>query len=113
MKKNALIVPLLMSALSGAFVLIANGQDKDKATTNKRPSPVLIADETTLTYGINEVKIECDNATIFRKIHETHSQLFKRFTCTWKYNHGTYKHYVIYIDRGDSEILIKWAKKNL
>lgn len=140
MKKNFLIVLLLMSALTYSFVYIAGAQDRDKCpsvvnsnrntiyNTNGQFSKVttydangnvkniteLIADETTISYTKTEAIIHCSNETIFKKIHETHSQLFKRFTCTWKHEKKiAYKHYVIYIDRGDSQILITWAKKNL
>lgn len=122
MKKNFLIVLFLTIAQMGAFYIKSNGQYSNrisnivsiKTDTIWEIKPVLIADETTITYTKTEAIITCDNDTIFKKIHETHSQLFKRFTCTWIHRKSNpYKHYVIYMDKADSQILITWAKKNL
>lgn len=105
MKKNILIVSLLIAALTGAFTLKANAQDSTKH---------LLADETTITYTKTGAKIECSNETVFNSIFRTHGTLFKRFTCTWKTDrHGRYKGYVIYLNKEDSDIIVKWAKTNL
>lgn len=122
MKPTAIIISFLVTALIGAFKLKAHAQYPNKMNyvktvkgcNIKEGSPVLIADETTLTYHRKHATIECNNETIFKKIHETHYQLFKRFTYKQRYtSHQSYKHYVIYIDKGDAHILINWAKKNL
>lgn len=129
MKTNFIIISALILSITGAFTLQAISQERDKcpSVVNSAPkgcvngnvavilpAPVLIADETLLSYGINEVKIECDNETIFRKIHKSHSQLIKRFTCTPMFTgHSFYKRYVVYMNREDAAILINWAKKNL
>ncbi len=123
MKSKAIIISFLVIAQIGAFALISYSQNKPATKhfgntslpVNKtNDSVILLADETTLSYCKTEAIIVCDNETIFLKIHETHSQLFKRFTCNWKHTGKiSYKHYVIYMDRGDSQILINWAKKNL
>ena len=130
MKTKAIIITGLIMAQIAAFVLKSNAQERDKCpsagyytnsqrfsngnVSNVKPLPILLADETVLNYCKTEAIIECDNETIFNKIFLSHSQLFKRFTCTWIHRKSnSYKHYVIYIDRGDSQILINWAKTNL
>lgn len=110
MKSKAIIISFLVFALIGAFKLKAHAQNGHPRISNT----ILLADETTLNYCKTEAIIECDNETIFNKIFLSHSQLFKRFTCTWIHRKKyPYKHYVIYMDRGDAQILINWAKKNL
>jgi hypothetical protein len=122
MKSKAIIISFLIIALIGAFKLKSHAQYPNKmnyvktvkGSNIKAGSPVLIADETTLTYFKTEAIIVCDNETIFRKIHETHNLLFKRFTCNWKHTGKIpYKHYVIYLSKGDAELIVKWAKTNL
>lgn len=122
MKTNTFIIIGLLLAHIAAFTLKANAQARDKCpsvinsggnVTQILPAPILLADETTLIYQNNGAKIECNNDSIFKKIHETHSQLFKRFTCTWKHDHGSYKQYIIYINKDDADYIIKWAKTNL
>lgn len=103
MKTKLLIISFLIVALLGAFTLKANAQDS-----------TLIADETTLNYTKAGAKITCCNDAVFNAIFKSHQQLFKRFTCTWKYkNHITYKEYVIYLAKGDADIIKSWAKTNL
>ncbi len=123
MKSKAIIITFLVIAQIGAFALISYSQNKPATkhfgntslpVHKLNDSVILLADETTLTYCKTEAVIVCDNETIFRNIHETHSQLFKRFTCTWEHDKKLcYKHYVIYMDKGDAQILINWAKTNL
>jgi hypothetical protein len=118
MKTNFIIVWALILSLTGAFALQAISQEHDKCPSvvprSVNPNKILLGDETTLNYCKTEAIIICDNETIFKKIHETHSQLFKRFTCSWIFTGvHLYKHYVIYIDKGDARILINWAKRNL
>lgn len=103
MKTKLLIISFLIVALLGAFTLKANAQDS-----------TLIADETTLNYTKTEAKIECDNEKVFNELFKSHGTLFKRFTCTWKTDrYGRYKHYVVYLAKGDAEIIKSWAKINL
>lgn len=123
MKKNILIIALLIAALTGAFSLKANSQYSNKLsnvitiktdTVYDQPNQTLIADETTLTYSKTEAKIHCSNETVFNKIFRTHGMIFKRFTCTWKADrHGRYKDYVIYLNKDDAGLIVKWAKTNL
>lgn len=123
MKTNFIIVWALILSLTGAFALQAISQERNECPSvvpsrvnpNKILLPdVLLGDETTLNYCKTEAIIICDNPTIYKKIHSTHSQLFKRTTCTSKFDgRQFYNHYVIYIDKGDAHILINWAKKNL
>lgn len=103
MKTKLLIICFLIVALLGAFTLKANAQDS-----------TLIADETTLNYTKTEAKIECDNEKVFNELFKSHGTLFKRFTCTWKSDrYGRYKHYVVYLSKGDADIIKSWAKINL
>ena len=103
MKTKALIIALLIFSLLGAFTLKANAQDS-----------TLIADETTLTYTKTGAKIICDNETVFNKLFKTHGTLFRQFTCAWKTDrYGRYKHYIIYLSKGDAETIVNWAKTNL
>jgi hypothetical protein len=103
MKTKLLIISFLIVALLGAFTLKANAQDS-----------TLIADETTLNYTKTEAKITCDNEKVFNELFKTHGTLFKRFTCTWKSDrYGRYKHYIIYLAKGDAELIVNWAKTNL
>lgn len=103
MKTKRLIVSFLLVSLLGTFSLKANAQDS-----------TLIADETTLNYTKTEAVIKCYNETVFNELFKTHGTLFKRFICTWKTDrHGRYKYYVIYLSKGDAEIIILWAKTNL
>lgn len=78
----------------------------------------LIADETELIMPLNEdkteAKITCDNEKVFNELFKSHGTLFKRFTCTWKSDrYGRYKHYVVYLSKGDAELIKSWAKINL
>ena len=74
----------------------------------------LIADETTISYLKNQAKIECDNEVIATKLLFTFQQLFTQFVCKWKTDrHGRYKHYIIYLNKQDSELIKEWAKTNL
>lgn len=108
MKKNILIIVLLIAALSGAFTLKAHSQDGHITDT------ILLADETTLTYNKTEAVIKCSNETIFTQLFKSHGTIFKRFTCTWKTDrHGRYKYYVAYLQKDDAAIIVKWAKNNL
>lgn len=128
MKKNFIIVLGLMCSLTGAFVYIANAQERDKCPsivqsistesvidTTFRPSPdtTLLADETTLIYYENTAKIICDNEKIFDKLYKTFYQLFK-YKIEWKSDGKRYyKHYTIFINPHDARIIYRWAKKNL
>lgn len=114
MKSKAIIISFLVISQIGAFALKSYTQERDKCPSVVNSDTLLLADETTLNYCKTEAIIECDNETIFNKIFLSHSQLFKRFTCTWIHRKKhPYKHYVIYMDRGDAQLLINWAKKNL
>lgn len=115
MKSRLFIIAFLILSLMSAFAVIANGQciNGNVAIISSADS-TLIGDETWVTYLKTEAKIICNNETVFNKIFLSHSQLFKRFTCTWKHNKKVaYKQYIVYIDKTDSNILISWAKNNL
>jgi hypothetical protein len=124
MKTKVLIISFLIVALLGAFTLKAqdttNGWRSlslDKGG-NIIATNYLIADETMLAMPVNEnkteAKITCDNEKVFNELFKSHGTLFKRFTCTWKTDrHGRYKHYVIYLAKGDAELIVNWAKTNL
>ncbi len=130
-----------MVALLGAFTLKANAQYSNRinnVTTIKQDTVIdklartypgttpyklimensteklIIADETTLNYTKTEAKIECDNEKVFNELFKSHGTLFKRFICTWKSDrYGRYKHYVVYLAKGDAELIVNWAKSNL
>lgn len=103
MKTKVLIISFLIFTLLGAFALKANAQDS-----------TLIADETMLTYTKTEAKVTCDNEKVFNELFKSHGTIFKRFTCTWKSDrYGRYKHYVVYLSKGDAELIKSWAKINL
>lgn len=107
MKKNISIVLFLICMQVFAFYLKGHAQTSITDT-------VLLADETTLNYTKTEAKIHCSNESVFNDIFKTHGTLFKRFTCTWKTDrHGRYKDYVIYLSKGDADIIKSWAKNNL
>lgn len=126
MKTKAIIIAFLIVAQIGAFALKSYTQERDKCPSGSyyvsnghivshvKDSGILLGDETRLFHLATESKIICDNEKIFKKIHLTHSQLFKRFTCKWQRgSEGRHKHYIIYIDKADANILIQWAKINL
>ena len=105
MKKNIIII--LSLVLTQLFYTNLHAQDSQHDT-------VLLADETTLNYTKTEAKIHCSNETVFNKLFKTHGTIFKRFTCTWKTDrYGKYKHYVLYLSKGDAEVIKTWAKTNL
>lgn len=87
---------------------------KDKCPSVISNDTVLLADETTLTWGKTEAKIHCSNESVFNDLFKTHGTLFKRFTCTWKTDrHGRYKDYTIYLAKEDAQLIVNWAKTNL
>jgi hypothetical protein len=105
MKKNILIVLLLIAALTGAFTLKANAQDSTRT---------LLADETTITYTKTAAKIECCNESIAKVILQKWEQLITRYNCTRKKDrNGVYKQYNIYLNKDDAQYIVKWAKTNL
>lgn len=127
MKPKVLIISFLIVALLGAFTKV-NSQTSHvmldskplhitgmmTSITSCGDSSFLLADETTLNYTKTEAKIECDNEKVFNELFKSHGTLFKRFTCTWKSDrYGRYKHYVVYLSKGDAEIIVNWAKTNL
>lgn len=115
--KKYLIVLFLVIAQLGAFYLKAHSQTVKWSSINtnvKEKEVEILADETTLSYTEKYAKIECDNDSIFYKLFTTHYQIITRFTASWKYDrHGRYKHYTIYLNKEDSEIIKSWAKTNL
>lgn len=101
--KKAIIIFLVLS-LVGAFWLKANAQ----------PTPVKIADETTISYVNDTAIIQCDNETIFYKLLHTHGQLISLVEAKWRSNkEGRYLHYVLYLNKKDANIVVNWAKSNL
>jgi len=109
-----LIILFLVAALIFAFAIKPKAQERDKCPSIVNSDTILLADETTLTYTKTEAKITCDNESVFNDIFKTHGTLFKRFTCTWKTDrHGRYKHYTVFLSKGDAEIIRGWAKTNL
>ncbi len=114
MKKNILIILFLFLALMFAFAFKPKAQERDKCPSIVNSDTILLADETTLNYTKTEAKITCDNESVFNDIFKTHGTLFKRFTCSWKTDrHGRYKHYVVYLNKEDAELIKSWALKNL
>lgn len=112
MKKKALIIISLVVAQLFAFHLISHAQVRDKCPSVINSSE-LIADETTLKQTKTEAKIVCCNDSIFNAIFKSHQQLFKKFTCTWKHDrYGSYKEYIIYLQKDDAAIIVNWAKNN-
>lgn len=102
MKKNIFILILSLVLTATCY-----SQTKDS---------VLIADETTLILNGSktEAKIVCYNESVFRDLHKSHLHLFKRYTYSKKKDrHGEYLMYVIYLAKGDAEIITKYAKHNL
>lgn len=130
MKKNILIMAFLIAAQLLCFYLKSQAQDTIYVNVGKitlqpddkhPPKPYLgaltesiLGDETFIVYKGNEAVIRCDNEEVFRLLFKTHAQLFKRFTSVWKTDrHGRYLHSMIYLSRGDGELIQKWAKSNL
>lgn len=123
MKTRIAIIIFLTVSLMGAFKLKAQSFITPSGTMSRityektdtlKSNKYLLADETTISYTINDCKIECDNETIAAKIIQAHDQIIKRFTRTWKKDrNGPYKHYVIYVNKEDAELLKNWAKTNL
>jgi hypothetical protein len=129
MKKNIAIIALLILSLIGAFSLKSQGQERDKCPSlstssadslrpltysSAPPSITILGDETTISYTGENCVIKCDNDQVFNLLFRTHGTLFKRFTCSWKTDrHGRYKHYTIYLSKGDGETIQSWAKNNL
>lgn len=120
MKKNILIVIAVLIANALAYTPV-NAQMKDEVAasftdlkTGQNTTVELIGDETVLITTDKTARIECDNDKTFMKLFKTHEQLIKRYTCTRKKDRkGPYNHYVIYLSKGDSEIIRKWSNKNL
>ncbi len=120
MKSKAIIIVLLIVAQIGAFTLKSYSQPRAHkgtfiAAKNENKEMELIGDETTLSYMKNDAKIETYNDSIFNRIIRVHQQLLKRYTCTCKNDkrYGSYKYYVIYLNKEDAEIIRSWAKINL
>jgi hypothetical protein len=115
MKKDIAIVAFLIICLICAFAFTSRSQVRDRCPSVVNSDTLLLADETKLIQdGGEKVKIVCDNDKVFMELFKTHSQLFKRFTCNWKHDrYGSYKHYIIYLSKGDGEIIKSWAKTNL
>lgn len=118
MKKNIAIVTLLVLALIGAFTLKSQAQEREKCpsptTYEKSSTDTILGDETIISFKGEQAVIKCDNDEVFNTLFKTHGTLFKRFTCSWKTDrHGRYKHYTIYLSKGDGELIQSWAKTNL
>lgn len=120
MKKQFIIVTFLVLAQIGAFTLKSYSQPRAHkgtfiAAKNENKEMELIGDETTLSYMKNDAKIETYNDSIFNRLIRVHQQLFKRYTCSKKHDkrYGSYKYYVIYLNKEDAEIIRSWAKINL
>jgi hypothetical protein len=120
--KKYLIVLFLVIAQLGAFYLKAHSQSArhfaristaqmDSGETAKE----IIADETTLSYTAKYAKIECDNDKVFMKLFTTHYQIISRFTASWKVDSrgNAYKHYIIFMNKQDVELIKSWSKTNL
>lgn len=117
MKTKVLIIAFLIASLLAAFTLNSNAQCCSMQIVGSghlAQDSTLIADETNLTYSKTGAKIVCDNESVFNKLLKTHGTLFRQFTCAWKTDrYGRYKHYIIYLSKGDAETIINWAKTNL
>jgi hypothetical protein len=117
MRKNILIIVLLIAALTGAFTLKANAQlrcNTANVPVLTKDSTLLLGDETTITYVKTVAKIECCNESIAKVILQKWEQLITRYNCTRKKDrHVAYKQYNIYLNKEDAQYIIKWAKTNL
>jgi hypothetical protein len=114
MKTKVSICLFWIFALTCAFYMKANAQQRDKCPSVVNSDTLLLADETTLNWVKSGAKIHCTNESVFNELFKSHGTLFKRFTCTWKTDRkGRYKDYVIYLNRDDADYVIKWAKINL
>jgi lipopolysaccharide export system protein LptA len=123
MKKNILIIALLIVAQIGAFTLKAHSQYSNKLsnvitvkddTAYNQPTTDLIADETTISYTKTMAKIECCNEKIADILTKKFEQIITRLTWAKKKDrNGTYKQYNIYLNKDDAAIIVKWAKTNL
>ncbi len=115
--KKYLIVLFLVIAQLGAFYLKANAQTIKWSSENtivKDKEVEVLADETTLSYTDKYAKIECDNDSVFYKLFTAHYQIISQFTASWKYDrHGRYKHYIMYLNKEDAQLIKTWAKTNL
>jgi len=117
MKKNILIVLLLIAAITGAFSLQAHSQVKCSIASKNdllTDSSILLADETTINYCKTVAKIECCNGKIAEIILQKWGQLVIRYNCTRKKDrHGVYKQYNIYLNKEDAQYIVNWSKTNL
>jgi hypothetical protein len=121
--KKYLIVLFLVIAQIGAFYLKANAQaprhfariSASQMDSGEVVTKEIIADETTLSYTSKYAKIECDNDKVFMKLFTTHYQIISRFTASWKVNSigNAYKHYTIFMNKQDAELIKSWSKNNL
>ena len=108
MKKNISIVLFLLCMQLFAFY--SKGHSQTGIDT------LLIADETYLisNRAKTEAKIVCYNESVFRDLHKTYIQLFKRYTYAKKKDrHGDYPLYTIYLNKDDANYIVNWAKTNL
>lgn len=116
MKAKILIITSLVVALTLAYCSQSHAQiprDKCPSIVNSSDT-ILLADETTLTWGKTDAKIHCSNESVFNDLYKSHGILFKRYTCTWKKDrHGNYRDYLIYVNRQDAQLIINWSKHNL
>jgi hypothetical protein len=123
MKKNILIIVLLIVAQIGAFTLKAHSQYSNKLsnvttivtdTVYDKGASQLLGDETTISYTKTMAKIECCNEKIADILTNKFEQIITRLTWAKKKDrNGIYKQYNIYLNKDDAAIIVKWAKTNL
>ena len=120
MKKNTIIIALLIIALISAFSLKSNAQTKKTSpwlymdTIRDISRAELLADETTLTETKTGAKIECSNDKVHFKLYEKWQHVFIRYSWSWKKDrHGAYKEYSITVSKKDGDLIKEWAKSNL
>lgn len=114
MKQKLIIVSFLIIALIGAFSLKSNAQQRDKCPSITTTDSVILADETTLTTGKSDIKIETYSDEIFYKLYKRFEPNFKRYTCSFKTDrHGRYKVYTIYLQKEYFNDIVKWSNLNL
>lgn len=124
MKQIIAILLLLAISLTGAFYLKAQdnkdslspawGTNGHIVTITYSSDTFLIADETTLNYGKSVAVIHTTNKSVFDDIYKTHNSLFKKYTIKWeKDGKERIKHYRIYLDNMDAEVIYIWSKTKL
>ena len=125
MKKNILIIVLLLVSLLMAFCLTSKAQydpydskgfecKNSNVVYKDKPKRSLIADETYLTYTKTGARIVTYSYSIFKDLSKNFGCSFERLL-THKMKDGgrLYKKYTILVSTDVGDTINEWAKQNL